>query len=223
MNENEFEYEGKKMIAREAAPEARCKGCFFFTDDYCKGISGVIPNCSACSRQDGRSVIFIEKEQSNCKEETSFCKTCSSPSTPHEQKDCAKNAQCKMRYQEKLDTSEEDEFSVWAGIKYVAIECDLLLCDIYTHPCQYCAFYEKAIHRDMQSCATAVWAGLIPGCRATDRNDRRNVIFAREENAEKIKAEMAKHKKIVDEYVRAAIRCDIREYIEEKIKQQQEK
>ena len=62
MNENEFEYEGKTFEAIEKAKSmSRCTYCAFEKGVEC--LEEVeIPGCSREVRLDGRSVIFVEKQ-----------------------------------------------------------------------------------------------------------------------------------------------------------------
>lgn len=57
MSENEFEYEGVIYISK---PNITCRGCAF--DDT--GGCGFVPNCGGALREDGTSVIFVEKPKS---------------------------------------------------------------------------------------------------------------------------------------------------------------
>jgi len=55
MNENEFEYDGKKYIANE---DGYCLDCAFYNrKPHC---SEVTPSCLASERKDGVPVNFIE-------------------------------------------------------------------------------------------------------------------------------------------------------------------
>jgi len=57
MNENEFEYDGKRYKASECINY--CQGCAF-NDGYCYLVSLVIPPCAKDKRSDREDVIFIE-------------------------------------------------------------------------------------------------------------------------------------------------------------------
>lgn len=54
MNENEFEWHGKKYVA---ASRRRCSGCAFFDEDF---NCDMIPSCESEKRFDGRNVIYVE-------------------------------------------------------------------------------------------------------------------------------------------------------------------
>lgn len=54
MNENEFEWHGKKYVA---ASRRRCSGCAFFDEDF---NCDMIPSCESERRSDGRNVIYVE-------------------------------------------------------------------------------------------------------------------------------------------------------------------
>lgn len=65
MNENEFEFEGRVLVASDSIA-FMCSGCVFAElkpNDCINLISviGVVPRCTAEGRSDGRNVIFVEK------------------------------------------------------------------------------------------------------------------------------------------------------------------
>ncbi len=64
MNENEFEYEGKKFVAIE---EDGCDNCFYGKDCALLMNEGKIPACAGTGRTDKKSVIFVEKPQTTTK------------------------------------------------------------------------------------------------------------------------------------------------------------
>jgi len=62
MDENEFEFDGNKYVAKESS--GKCDGCSFNGDGGdCEAWSDEIPRCAKVSRMDGRDVIFVEKQQ----------------------------------------------------------------------------------------------------------------------------------------------------------------
>ena len=59
MNENEFEIDGVSYVATKDSTND-CNGCAFSMDDV-KCV--LAPACGIKRREDGRSVIFVEKQQ----------------------------------------------------------------------------------------------------------------------------------------------------------------
>lgn len=62
MNENEFEFEGKKYQAIDDCGNL-CDGCAFHNKEACgESYYHAVPKCDDSDRDDGRSVIFVEKQ-----------------------------------------------------------------------------------------------------------------------------------------------------------------
>lgn len=67
MNENEFEYNGKKYVAVEDNAFEICENCAFKTESPLRLGCGMlqrrmkIPPCSPLDRKDRRNVHFVEK------------------------------------------------------------------------------------------------------------------------------------------------------------------
>lgn len=64
MDENEFEVDGIIYVAVDAPPVKPCNKCSFFINDRCTGmLMNAAPDCFGDFRDDGRDVIFVEKQQ----------------------------------------------------------------------------------------------------------------------------------------------------------------
>ena len=63
MNENEFEYSGKRYAAK---PHNGCDGCAFDTIEFIGG-GCFFANCHASERTDNSSVIFVEVQDERAK------------------------------------------------------------------------------------------------------------------------------------------------------------
>ena len=65
MNEDEFELNGKTYVSVKSKSKPACYGCYgcalFYGAFSC--ISDNHPKCIGKARQDGRNVIFVEKQQ----------------------------------------------------------------------------------------------------------------------------------------------------------------
>lgn len=65
MNENEFEIDGVKYVAKPVKQSfSQCKRCVFFINDYeCKAMSNGTPQCYSGFRADCRDVYFVKADQ----------------------------------------------------------------------------------------------------------------------------------------------------------------
>lgn len=63
MNENEFEFEGIKLKAKEISISLGCENCYFH-NWHCNSLvnNKLIPSCIDSLRKDGKEVIFVEVE-----------------------------------------------------------------------------------------------------------------------------------------------------------------